>query len=465
MRTIVGLAIVIGVIYGLYWVLKQVKTSREASAAGSGLETLATLPLGQQPVAAPGARRRRDRPGRRRRARRHADPHLQRARGPRARPARRPPTTPVTADATLAGREPSTSPRASSSRCAEDGDQVKTDGSNAVQLLLLIGGISLVPALLFTVTGFTRILIVLGFIRSGLGTPTAPPNQVLVGIALFLTLFVMSPTFKKIKDDAIDPLQKRQDHPGAGASSAPRSRCASSCSTRRAPRTSRCSPSSAKSSTPKTRADIPTYVLIPAFIISELKTAFQIGFLIFLPFLIIDLVVGVDVDVDGHDDAATRLHLPAVQDPAVRPRGRLEPRHPLARAELPRMTRTGRQHRACRRWAGLKIALPMLLVGLVVGLLVSIFQAVTQIQEQTLSFIPKILGLVVVVVDRRPVDARPARQLDRRSSVRLDPDAGRADEPRRAARAASASSRSPASSSSSRASRRCSSSRRCSRRR
>jgi len=85
---------------------------------------------------------------------------------------------------------------------------VKTDGSNAVQMLLLVGGISLVPALLFTVTGFTRILIVLGFIRSGLGTPTAPPNQVLVGIAFFLTLFVMSPTLKQIKHDAYDPMQK-----------------------------------------------------------------------------------------------------------------------------------------------------------------------------------------------------------------------------------------------------------------
>ena len=62
------------------------------------------------------------------------------------------------------------------------------------------------PALLFTVTGFTRILIVLGFIRPGLGTPTAPPNQVLVGIALFLTIFVMAPTFNEIKEEAIDPL-------------------------------------------------------------------------------------------------------------------------------------------------------------------------------------------------------------------------------------------------------------------
>ena len=79
----------------------------------------------------------------------------------------------------------------------------QVDGQNAVQILLLLGGITLVPAALFTITGFTRILIVLGFIRTGLGTPTAPPNQVLVGIALFLTLFVMAPTFNTIKTTAI----------------------------------------------------------------------------------------------------------------------------------------------------------------------------------------------------------------------------------------------------------------------
>ena len=71
---------------------------------------------------------------------------------------------------------------------------MKVDASNAVQILLLIGGITLIPALLFTVTGFTRILIVLGFIRTAMGTQQSPPNQVLVGIALFLTLFVMAPT-------------------------------------------------------------------------------------------------------------------------------------------------------------------------------------------------------------------------------------------------------------------------------
>jgi flagellar biosynthetic protein FliP len=167
---------------------------------------------------------------------------------------------------------------------------VKTDGSNAVQLLLLVGGISLVPALLFTVTGFTRILIVLGFVRSGLGTPSAPPNQALVGIALFLTLFVMMPTFTKIKDDSIDPLRHHkisQEVAWDRAQEPMREFMFNQVHTKDLALFS----GMAKLDRPKTRKDIPTYVLIPAFAISELKTAFQIGFLIFLPFLIIDIVI------------------------------------------------------------------------------------------------------------------------------------------------------------------------------
>ncbi len=167
---------------------------------------------------------------------------------------------------------------------------MKTDGSNAVQILLLVGAISLVPALLFTITGFTRILIVLGFIRSGLGTPTAPPNQVLVGIAFFLTIFVMAPTFTKVKEDAIDPLraEKISQTVAMKRAEAPmREFMFDQTRTKDIALFARL----AKLERPKTRADIPTYVLIPAFTISELKTAFQIGFLIFLPFLIIDLVV------------------------------------------------------------------------------------------------------------------------------------------------------------------------------
>ncbi|MTD45455.1 flagellar type III secretion system pore protein FliP [Conexibacter sp. W3-3-2] len=164
------------------------------------------------------------------------------------------------------------------------------DGGNAVQLLILIGGITLVPALLFTVTGFTRILIVLGFIRTGLGTPTAPPNQVLVGIAIFLTIFVMAPTFTQIKEQAIDPLTAEKI---TQAEAFERGQKPLREFMFQQTRTSDLAlfVKLAKLERPKTRADVPTYVLIPAFIISELKTAFQIGFLIFLPFLVIDLVV------------------------------------------------------------------------------------------------------------------------------------------------------------------------------
>jgi flagellar biosynthesis protein FliP len=167
---------------------------------------------------------------------------------------------------------------------------INTGGSNAIQIFLIIAGISLVPALLFTVTGFTRILIVLGFIRSGLGTPTAPPNQVLVGISVFLTIFVMAPTFTAIKKDAIDPLQH---HKITQAQAFQRGQEPLRQFMFRQTRDKDLAlfAKLAHLKQPKTRADIPTYALIPAFIISELKTAFQIGFLIFLPFLIIDLVV------------------------------------------------------------------------------------------------------------------------------------------------------------------------------
>jgi flagellar biosynthetic protein FliP len=143
------------------------------------------------------------------------------------------------------------------------GASLPVTSSNAVQILLLVGGLALVPAILFTVTGFSRILIVLGFIRTAIGTTTAPPNQVLVGIALFLTIFVMAPVVGAIKTDAVEPLEA---HISLFVSLA-------------------------HAKEPHTRAEVPTEVLIPAFIVSELKTAFQIGFLIFLPFLIIDLIV------------------------------------------------------------------------------------------------------------------------------------------------------------------------------
>jgi flagellar biosynthetic protein FliP len=171
-----------------------------------------------------------------------------------------------------------------------DGARVSTDGGNAVQLLLLVAGLTLVPALIFTTTGFTRILIVLGFVRTGIGAPTAPPNQVLVGIAFFLTIFVMAPTLKEIKADAIDPLvaDRISDQKALERAEEPLRQFMF--------KQTRDSDLElflglAGIEEPETRADVPTWVLIPSFITSELKTAFQIGFLIFLPFLVIDLIV------------------------------------------------------------------------------------------------------------------------------------------------------------------------------
>jgi flagellar biosynthetic protein FliP len=167
---------------------------------------------------------------------------------------------------------------------------VSVNSNNAVQILLLVGGLTLVPAILFTVTGFSRILIVLGFIRSAIGTNTAPPNQVLVGIALFLTIFVMAPTVAAIKRDSFEPLSAHKISTTTAISRAEQPLREFMF---RQTRTEDIElfVSLARAKEPHTRAEVPTEVLIPAFIVSELKTAFQIGFLIFLPFLIIDLIV------------------------------------------------------------------------------------------------------------------------------------------------------------------------------
>jgi flagellar biosynthesis protein FliP len=165
------------------------------------------------------------------------------------------------------------------------------EGSSAVQVLLLVGGLTLIPALLFCVTGFTRILIVLGFIRTAIGTPTAPPNQVLIGIALFLTLFVMTPTFQAIKDDAWDPLQANKISQSVALERAQEPVREFMFEQTRTKDLALFVRLAKMKKQPETRKEIPTTVLIPAFIISELKTAFQIGFLIFLPFLVIDLIV------------------------------------------------------------------------------------------------------------------------------------------------------------------------------
>jgi flagellar biosynthetic protein FliP len=173
---------------------------------------------------------------------------------------------------------------------------IKPDGHGGqsytvpVQLLLLMAGLVFLPAILLTMTSFTRIIIVLSLLRQALGLTQTPPNQVLIGLALFLTMFVMGPVFTKVGSEAIQPLidnkistedaltraqgpvrefmikQTRRDDLGlflklAGGQTYPNAH------------------------------EVPFSILVPAFVTSELKTGFQIGFLIFLPFLVIDIVV------------------------------------------------------------------------------------------------------------------------------------------------------------------------------
>ena len=162
--------------------------------------------------------------------------------------------------------------------------------TQGVQVLIMLTILTLAPSIIIMTTAFIRIVIVLSLTRQAIGTASLPPNQVIVGLALILTFFVMSPTFSKINETAYQPYMKnmitqqqaldnalvptrdfmfKQTHESELALFV----------------------KLAKIQKPKNKNDVPTYVLIPSFVLSELKTAFKIGFVIFLPFLVIDLVV------------------------------------------------------------------------------------------------------------------------------------------------------------------------------
>ncbi|MCB5207493.1 flagellar type III secretion system pore protein FliP [Methylovorus mays] len=160
----------------------------------------------------------------------------------------------------------------------------------SLQTMLLLTAMSFLPAVLLMMTGFTRIIIVLSLLRQALGTPSSPPNQVLIGLALFLTFFVMSPVMDRIYTEAYQPLSENKiTMQEALEKGAVPLREFMLKQTREADialfmRMSR-------SEEVQTPDQVPLRVLVPAFVTSELKTAFQIGFAIFIPFLIIDMVV------------------------------------------------------------------------------------------------------------------------------------------------------------------------------
>jgi flagellar biosynthetic protein FliP len=160
----------------------------------------------------------------------------------------------------------------------------------SLQLLALMTVLTLLPAILLMMTSFTRIIIVLGFLRQALGTQSTPPNQVLLGLALFLTLFVMGPVFNKAYADGVKPYMDGQltAEQALPAASAPFKRFMLD-QTRDADL--QLFTQLAKEKPYASKDAVPFRVAMPAFITSELKTAFQMGFLLFIPFLIIDLVV------------------------------------------------------------------------------------------------------------------------------------------------------------------------------
>jgi flagellar biosynthetic protein FliP len=165
-----------------------------------------------------------------------------------------------------------------------------SDVAMSLQILLLLTVVTLAPTLLVLVTSFTRIVIVLSFVRTALGTQQVPPTQVLVGLALLLTFFVMNPVIKDINKNALQPyLGNKISQSVAIDRAAKPLRGFMFRQTRE--KDIALFYSLSKEPRPAAQDDVPTYLLVPAFVISELKTAFQIGFAIYIPFIVIDMVV------------------------------------------------------------------------------------------------------------------------------------------------------------------------------
>lgn len=170
------------------------------------------------------------------------------------------------------------------------GDSGGTPSTSSLSIILLITVLSIAPAILVLMTSFTRIVVVLGFVRSSLGTQQMPPNQVLIGLALFLTLFVMSPTLSTINEVSLQPYIKGEitQTEALDKASVPMKKF---MYTHTRTKDLQLFMGYTKMEKPNSYEDIPLSVMVPAFAISELKTAFQMGFMIFIPFLIIDIVV------------------------------------------------------------------------------------------------------------------------------------------------------------------------------
>jgi flagellar biosynthetic protein FliP len=164
--------------------------------------------------------------------------------------------------------------------------------STTMTIFLLLTVLSLAPALVVMTTSFTRIIVVLGFLRQAMATQQSPPNQVLIGLALFLTFFIMAPTYQRVYAESIQPYVNNEIGPDEALDLGMKPvREFMFRQVLRHPRDLALFLNIAKLPRPNTPDDVPTHVLVCAFVLNELRVAFTIGFIIYIPFLIIDMVV------------------------------------------------------------------------------------------------------------------------------------------------------------------------------
>jgi flagellar biosynthesis protein FliP len=194
------------------------------------------------------------------------------------------------ASVVLAADPPSTNPIPNFSVNIGANSTSNTGASSTISIILLITVLSIAPAILVLMTSFTRIVIVLGFVRTSLATQQMPPNQVLIGLAMFMTLFIMSPTLSVINKESLQPYLKGTITQTVALQNAavPMKEFMGKYVR---PKDLKLFLDYSQAAPPTGIADTPLTALIPAYAISELKTAFEMGFLIFIPFLVIDMVI------------------------------------------------------------------------------------------------------------------------------------------------------------------------------
>ena len=165
-----------------------------------------------------------------------------------------------------------------------------TELASVVKIFLLMTSLTVLPGLLMVMTSFTRIIIVLSFARKALSFQQMPPNQILIGLALLLTFFVMSPVFKQINENAIQPFMN-EDITQMEAFKRGTDSLRSFMARQTREKDIALFVNIAKLERPNSLDDVPNHILMPAFVLSELKTAFQMGFVVYLPFIVIDMIV------------------------------------------------------------------------------------------------------------------------------------------------------------------------------